>query len=387
MKKLLWIGDAGCPSGFARATHGILDTLRHSFDVTVLGINYRGDPHSYPYPIFAAMPGGDFLGVGRLIWMCDFVKPDVIVIQNDGWNIPVYTQQLKRFAEYANIPVVAIVAVDGKNFQKAWLDGVTHTVFWTKFAQDEARRSGFRGDSTVIPLGVDLNTFQPRPRDEARKARGIEAVGDGFVVGAVNRNQPRKRWDLLIRYFADWVLSGPILDAYIFMHVAPTGDTGVNVRQLAQYYGIWDRLILVEPPTWYGVDEPELANTYSCFDVTLSTTQGEGFGLTTLEAMACGIPCIAPNWSALGDWAKPAAYMVPCPTTAIGPPYVNVIGGVADQTATVTALDALYRDKALRADYGRRGLALAQEPRYRWESIGESYTQLLMKTLNVEVPA
>ena len=103
MKRLLWIGDVACPSGFARATHETLDTLRHVYDVTVLGMNYRGDPARpddefgkyhvdgrWPYQIYAAAPGGDAFGVGRLIFMCDLVKPDVIVIQQDGWNVPHY---------------------------------------------------------------------------------------------------------------------------------------------------------------------------------------------------------------------------------------------------------------------------------------------------------
>jgi D-inositol-3-phosphate glycosyltransferase len=377
--KLLWVGDAGCPSGFARATHEILDTLHRTFDVTVLGINYRGDPHAYPYPIFAAMPGGDFMGIGRLVWMCDYVKPDIIVIQNDGWNIPEFVAQVRRFQEFNHVPIVASVAVDGKNFARYWLDGVAHTIFWTKFAQDEARRSGFKGLSTVIPLGVDTSTYHPMDKKEALTIRGIEKAGDAFIVGSVNRNQVRKRWDLLIRYFADWVLTGPILDAYLFLHAAPTGDTGVKVRELAAYYGVMERLILVEPPVWYGVDESMLAATYNCFDVSLSTTQGEGFGLTTLEAMACGVPCIVPKWSALGDWAAEAALMVSCPTTCIGPPYVNVIGGVADQKETVEALDLFYRDRDQLAHYSAKSLILATQPRYQWKRIGEQYDEVLQR--------
>src|SRR5258708_6785135 len=125
-KRLLWVGDAGCPSGFAVATHKILDELDYrlngDFDVTVLGINYNGDPHQYPYPMFAAFVGGDAFGVGRLISMCDTVKPDVIVVQQDGWNIPFYAQALSQCERHATIPLVAIVAVDGKNFRGDWLD-------------------------------------------------------------------------------------------------------------------------------------------------------------------------------------------------------------------------------------------------------------------------
>jgi D-inositol-3-phosphate glycosyltransferase len=386
LKKLLWIGDAACPSGFARATHGILDVVRDHYEVTVLGLNYRGDPHEYPYPIYAAAPGGDSFGVGRLIWMCDTVKPDVIVLQNDGWNIPGYMRQLVRFKDYANVPVVAALAVDGKNFQGDWLDGVAYAVFWTQFALREAREGGYAEPATVIPLGVDTYTYHPMDKGEARLRRFKKDLGDVYIVGNVNRNQPRKRWDLTIKYFAEWVRSRKIDNAYLFLHVAPTGDTGCDVRRLAKYYGVLERLALMEPPTWYGIPDDEMRDTYNCFDAQVSTTQGEGFGLTTFEGMVCGVPQIVPAWSALGELTKNAAMHVGCPTTAIGPPYVNVIGGVPDEEQFINHLHALYQSEERRQWYRARGLERVAEPRFRWSNVGEAWVKVLNEVVGVDEP-
>lgn len=393
MKKLLWVGDAGCPSGFARATHEILERVQHHYDVTVLAINFRGDPEGYPDflhgRMWAAGGGGDALGVGRLLWMCDRIRPDVIVLQSDGWFIPYYIAQLRKrkpngeylFPEHAAIPVVAAVAVDGKNFRGAWIKDVTLAVFWTQFALNEARTGGYAGEACVIPLGVDVKTFYPVERQgalERQQATGLEGF---FVVGNVNRNQPRKRWDLTIKYFAEWVHSRNITDAELFLHTAPTGDESMNVKQLAEYYGILDRLALCQPETFYGKPDDDMRDTYNCFDVCITTTQGEGFGLPTLEAMACGVPCIVPAWSALGDWAKGAAAMVPCTSTAMqSDQTVNgtaVIGGVADQRAFIEALDTLYRDKQHRNVVADLGLARAHEPRFRWDNIGAEWLSML----------
>lgn len=385
-KRLLWVGDSPeCPSGFGRASREILDVLRDDYDVTVLGVNYRGDPHSLPYPIYAAAVGGDSFGVGRLPWMCNLIHPDIIVIQSDGWNIPSYIQRLARYPEYSGIPVVAVVAVDGKNFTGPWLTGVSMAVFWTQFALDEARAGGYAGPATVIPLGVDRSIFKPIDKRDARLRQMQGYLSDNFIVGNVNRNQPRKRWDLMVKYFAEWVHSKNIDNATLYMHAAPTGDPdGIDMQQLARYYGLFNkpgRLVLMEPPTWVGLEESAMCDTYNCFDVYASTTQGEGFGLTTLEAMACGVPCIVPDWSALGDWAKRGAWLVPCKTTAIGKPYVNVIGGIPDEGQFVTALHALYSNAEARRRNAQAALECASQEQFSWPNIGQRWLEVLETTL------
>lgn len=375
-KKLLWVGDAAVPTGFARATHEILDVLRHVYDVTVLGINYRGDPHLYPYEIWAASPGGDQFGVKRLIWMCDRVKPDVIVLQNDPWNIPVYLDVLEQFDEYKNVPVVGIIAIDGKNINGKSLNRLSLAIFWTQFGLAEAREGGYTQPAAVIPLGVDTNMFYPVDKRDIRNQQ-LPSLVDKFIVGNVNRNQPRKRFDLTIKYFAKWITEHKITDAYLYLHIAPTGDTGVNVMNLMKYYGVIDRLALVSPDTWYGIEDEGMRDTYNCFDVSVSTTQGEGFGLTALEAAACGVNLLLPDWSALGEVFKDAAWLIPCTSTAIGPPYVNVIGGIADEKQFISALNSLYRNAQYRETNNAAALERARENRFRWSNIGDQYVNYL----------
>jgi glycosyltransferase involved in cell wall biosynthesis len=380
MKNLLWVGDAGCPSGFAVATHKILDTLKEHYNVSVLGMNYNGDPHEYPYHIYLAGVGGDGFGVKRIAQIALKTQADVIVIQQDGWNIPGYIHYLQQFEETKNIPVVAAVAVDGKNFNGQWLRGVSLAIFWTQFALDEARAGGYHGPAQVIPLGVDLDTYKPLDKTETRKTHGgalaLSAVlgnPDNFIVGNVNRNQPRKRWDLTIKYFAKWIEDNNINDAWLYMHSAPTGDMSVNVIDLARYYNCLDRTLYIEPPTFTGLTEEEMCKTYNCFDVLISTTQGEGMGLPPMEAMACGVPCLLPKWSAFGEWAYGAAVLPPCTSTRVDFPYVNVIGGVVDEDEFIAELDKLYRDVKWRSLVARNGLTRVHEDRFRWATIGQQY--------------
>jgi glycosyltransferase involved in cell wall biosynthesis len=349
------------------------------WDVTVLGINYRGDPHEYPYPIFAAGAGGDGFGIGRTVWMCDHVLPTAIAIQQDPWNFPAYLNLLQTIPEYKDVPVVGFVAVDGLNCRGMDLEGLRLAVFWTQFGKEQAVLGGYTGPSAVVPLGVDLSVYTPGNQQEARREMGFpEKMANAFVVGNVNRNQPRKRLDLTIRYFAEfWKSMDRPANVFLYLHVAPTGDNGYNVKQLCQYYGILSQLVLMEPSAWYGESEERMVQTYRTFDLQVTTTQGEGDGLTTKEGMACGIPQIVPEWAALGEWAKGYAVTVPCTSTAATIGRANAIGGIPDEAIFVQRLRNLYGNRAMRIAVAEKCLECVAQPQYRWEAVGRGFADAL----------
>lgn len=382
MRRLLWIGDAACPSGFARATHHTLDVLKETYDVRVIGLNYRGDPHDYPYKIYpAALGNADGFGLQRVSPMIQAFRPDVVVVQNDPWNLPMYMELLR------NVPTIAALAVDGKNCRGRELNGLTCAIFWTKFGADEALSGGYQGPYAIVPLGVDLDLYKPMDKHAARekffRPEDFDNLKDVFIVSNVNRNQPRKRMDLTISYFAQWVREQKIDDAYLHLHVAPTGDVGYDCHQLMKYYGLAHRLILSSPDVWVGVTEEKLSENYNIADVGFSTTQGEGWGLTTMEMMACKIPQIVPNWSALGEWTEDAAIKIECSDIAVTQNNINVIGGIMDRDGAIGALDTVYRDREWAASIGQAGFDLVSRPEYRWPEIGKKFARAIDSSLDV----
>jgi D-inositol-3-phosphate glycosyltransferase len=383
--RVLWVGDAVVSSGFSRCTHAACDALHAAgHDVHVLGLNYFGDPHEYPYPVYPCVQphdgGRDGWGLGRLPRMVARLKPDVVVLLNDPWNVPGYLKALEQLPEgTARPPIVGWLAVDAKNQAGEPLNDLARVVTWTRFAADELRGGGYRGECSIVPLGVDLDVFYPRDRAGARATVLPAGVPqDAFVVGVVGRNQLRKRLDLTIQYFAEWVRPRQRDDAYLYLHVAPTGDSGCDVRSLVRYYGLHGRVVVAEPHIGHGDPTSRLPLLYSSFDAYLTTTQGEGWGLPCLEAMACGVPCVVPDWSALGDWTEGAALKVPCSGTALTAPLnalAYTIGGIADREGTVRALERLYCDARLRATYRERGLELAK--RLPWSAAGRRFVAVL----------
>jgi glycosyltransferase involved in cell wall biosynthesis len=382
---ILWSGDANCSTGFARCTHAACDALHAAgHDVKVLGLNFYGDPTPYPYDIFPCVQpldhGKDNFGVNRLPFLVDRIRPDVICLLNDPWNAPAYTAILDSyFKDEPSLipPICAWLAVDAKNIHGRPLNRLDHVMVWTEFAENELRAGGYEGSMSIVPLGVDHGTFYPRDKVESRKVV-FEALSqplpdNAFIVGVVGRLQLRKRIDLAIQAFAYWIKRFNVPNAYLYLHLAPTGDTGCNIRSLTRYYGIEGRVLISEPHIGHGVEESVLPLIYSSFDVSLTATQGEGWGLCQLESLACGVPVIAPDWSALGKdgWGGDAIFRIPCNSTALTAPMNSLaytIGGVPDCESMVQALDFFYTQPHLGNLYRKRGLACAAQ--FSWQRTG-----------------
>lgn len=387
--KILWVGDSPrCSTGFARCTAAACGALHAAgHEVVVLGINDFGDPLPSDYPIFPAMNfmdgGRDMFGVGRLPRLVERMRPDVVVLLADPWNVRGYVKALTD-AKITPLPtLVGWLAVDACNQVGHECNDLYAAVTWTEFGAQELHRGGYGGLTPVVGLGVDHSTFYPRPQAECR-AEVLKAVtipDDAFIVGVVGRNQVRKRLDLTVYYFHQWISRHHVDNAYLLLHVAPTGDRGVDLQSLCNYLGISDRVLIRTPNIGHGVTDDYLALTYNCMDILATTTQGEGWGLQVSEAMACGIPCLVPDWSGLGTqggWPKGAAISVPCTNIALTAPQNSLlytVGGVPDCGTFIQELQALYSSPLHRQAYRQRGLRRAST--LSWERTGQEFLTVL----------
>lgn len=380
-KTLLWIGDAVSQTGFARVTHSVLKHLHTKWDVNVLGINYSGDPHTYPYRIFPAILGGDVWGVGRVMPLIKNLKPDVVLILNDPWNVAQYLQVIE-----SRVPIVAYLPVDAPNQMAArQLNTLQRAIAYTQFGRKQLLLGGYSGRCDVVPHGVDTALYSPMPREEAISRLNLTSKikPDSFITGVVARNQPRKRLDLTIQAWTKWwINAGQPRNAYLYMHTTMQ-DIGWNVLQLATYYGINEQFIVTNPRMTMQncLLEENMRLVYNAFDVQIHTSLGEGWGLTAHEGMACGIPQIMPKYAALAEWAEGVAHFVPVTSYEVTHNAINTIGGVIDFGGTVDAISAFYENKdGLRERYRALALARATEDRFNWATIAEQFNSILTET-------
>lgn len=394
------VGDSPTVStGFSHCTRTLANELISTgWSVSVLGFSYWGEPHNFPYSIYPCYNplehGFNSMGDDRLPALIDRLKPDVVVLLNDPWNVKLYFDQIDAYNAsrtdqgYGPLiipPIIGWLAVDSLNQKGYECNRLSHLCVWTDFAADEMAVGGHDGSISVVPLGVDLDIFQPKDRAESRKIicsmpEDVPAIPeDAFVVGVVGRNQLRKRLDLTIAYFSEWIKRYNIPDAYLYLYSSPTGERSCDINQLVEYHlvrhGIKHRVIVPEVGRiGIGNDVSLMPYFYSAFDVLLSTSQAEGWYLPGLEAMACRCPVLVPDFAALGErgWTGDAAIRIPCTSSALTAPMnagPYTIGGIPDKEETISRLDQLYHSPTLRKCISRRGLALASG--LTWKRSGE----------------
>jgi glycosyltransferase involved in cell wall biosynthesis len=243
-------------------------------------------------------PGGaDPFGNDVIQHHADHWKADVVITLKDSF---VFRPDAFRGLRWA-----PMVPVDHEPAPPGAIHVVRHAWQPIAYAPNgvrELRKAGL--DPLYAPHAYDPAVMYPGDRAAARAALGLPA--DAFIVGtvAVNRGgvPSRKAWPQLIEGVA---LARRTIPNLLYLahtyHGEDRFEGSIPLRHLAQRYGL-PTLMLPDGERYkQGFTDDEIRTLYQAMDVLLCVSAGEGFGIPTLEAQACGVPVIAGAWAAQED--------------------------------------------------------------------------------------
>jgi glycosyltransferase involved in cell wall biosynthesis len=246
--------------------------------------------------------------------------------------------------------------------ERALCRTVAHVVATCSDEVFELRRLGLPSDrASIVPCGVDTAVFTPRGPVAPR--------GDRPRLLVLGRVVERKGQDDAVRALR------AVPDAELVVVGGPPAgelDADPEVRRLrsvAEDAGVADRVVFAG-----AVARSDVPAWVRSADVVLAVPWYEPFGITPLEAMACGRPVVA---------------------TAVGGLVDTVVDGVTgdlvpprDPDRLGEVLAALLADDDRRAAYGAAGVRRARA-RYRWSRVVADteavYRQVLARRSLVEV--
>jgi glycosyltransferase involved in cell wall biosynthesis len=149
----------------------------------------------------------------------------------------------------------------------------------------------------VIPNGIDVDRFAPRPDARIELRSEWKIPPDDFLFGQVGRLNPMKDHATLLRAAALVCRTHP--RARLVCVGDGDGGYAAELRRLADELGIADRML------WQPARR-DMAAVYNACDALVSSSSfGEGFSNVVAEAMACGVPCVVTD---VGDSARIVAH-------------------------------------------------------------------------------
>ena len=228
----------------------------------------------------------------------------------------------------------------------------------------------------VIPPGYDDTRFFP-VSVASRQALKQQLDVQGPVVLALGRMAHNKGYDLLIRSIP-FVLER-VPEARLLLAVGSTDPTTRELEQIDELRKIVRELKIEQSVLFHDyIPDDLLPDIYRAADVFALSSRYEPFGMTAVEAMACGTPTVVTTEGGLWEqvtWGLEAIYANPFDPNAYGDAIANVL-----QYPRIASQLAKHGSQKARARFTWTGIAhqllrvvSTVEPRVRLEG-GEEVT-------------
>jgi mannosylfructose-phosphate synthase len=171
----------------------------------------------------------------------------------------------------------------------------------------------------VVPPGYDDTRFFP-VSSATRDALKDELDLPGPIVLALGRIAQNKGYDLLLRAMP--VVFQRVPDARLLLAVGSTSPNDDECALLKQLRDLADELGIARRVLFRDyIPDNVLADYYRAADVFALSSRYEPFGMTAVEAMACGTPTVVTTEGGLWElirWGSDAIYANPFDPDAFG---------------------------------------------------------------------
>jgi len=323
IKILCYCDSPTVTTGFATVSKNILKRLHDSgkYEIVVWGINHYGLPYNhkeFPYDIYPAAYAdpGDLYGRQAFISFMQTIDFDILWTLNDpsvmATFLPENIVKIRNENPAKIFQWIFYFPLDTEYLKRSWMAPIMtadYPVAYNKWAYNLLAEASpeLKRKLKTIYHGIDEKIFFPIAKEEKEKFRkeywNEMLDKDTFLVINVNRNQQRKDFYRTMKAFKLFKKERP--NAHLYLH-CKIDDVGGDLLEIAAQIGLvpakdfsYPHPDKFHPST--GMPVEVLNKIYNVADLVMSTTLGEGCGLSSYEGLATKTPIIMANNTALSE--------------------------------------------------------------------------------------
>lgn len=297
-KKILVISDSPLvPSGVGTQTKYMIESMLRTGEFSFVCLagalkhqDYRPqkvEPYGEDWIIY---PVDGYGGQNIIREFLRVHKPDVLWFMTDPrfytwlWDMEDEIRQ--------NVPMVYYHVWDNypyPTFNKKYYDANDFIVAISKVTEDIVKTVSPQVECRRITHTVDTDIFKRRPESEWKHLVDQAGTKDKFVFFWNNRNARRKQSGTLIFWFNDFLNEVGRDKATLIMHTEPFDPHGQDLEAIMRELDLDNGEVLLSTTK---IPPEQLSHMYNIADCTVNISDAEGFGLGTLESLACETPII-----------------------------------------------------------------------------------------------
>jgi glycosyltransferase involved in cell wall biosynthesis len=296
-------------SGYQRIMTNLCKRLAIDYDMHILalGLDYRGEEHQYPFAIVPAAPLSNIPGMIKQLQ--DYSTPIEAIFV--GLDIPLQRALLQAMEMPGPIPYIGLFPLEASPLCQPWAIEMLRMdarLIMSKFGAAEFERAGVPAE--FLPLGVDDIWRPPQPDKKKMIRQGLGIDDDTFMVLTVADNQERKNLSKAAEIISRLSID---IDSYLpngfvsqktekrkvvwYLVSRLQSPVGWELQDLAMRHGIMDRVSMFNR----GMPDDKLWALYAAADAFLLTSKAEGLAIPIMEAMACRVPVVATDCTAMAE--------------------------------------------------------------------------------------
>jgi glycosyltransferase involved in cell wall biosynthesis len=314
--RLVMIGESfSMPSGFGQQMLLIAEGLsRRGYEIIVVTSQIGLQKIEVPGVVEWAYT--DIFNAEMLDSIIHKLAPDVVL---GFWHTGFIGSLMQLRGVAANCPFFFWLPYEGNTLPKEFASvfrGMpqNRTIHLSKFAQN--LWAGTCDSDIVIPHGVDNKAFCFDPafgpeqnsklrRKWAERLR-FPFYDDTFIVLCLDRNIWHKRWDAVLDYCSrlERAIDKPVRLLCHARKVQPQAEghpPGYDIPHLEKVFKFDNKVAYTDFEWQRSLEREELAELLRICDIRITCSQGEGFGIPTIEAAAVGCLQVVNNQTTMPE--------------------------------------------------------------------------------------